>query len=116
MRRRRRMKRMGTHAPVFDAPAALNAGSPWEAVAVHFLQTDHAFSLGPARVPRGPGHQLPQVERVVVQQREQATLTRRSQSTRLSAHKSERRSRGGDKAPHLSRQEVDLSDCSGVRV
>lgn len=51
-----------------NVPAALNARSSWEAVAAHFLQRDHALSFNPSHLSGGAGHQLPQVNRVVIQQ------------------------------------------------
>lgn len=57
-----------------NAPAALNARPPGESVIGHFLQADHALSFLRAHLPRGTGHQLPEVDGVVVEQRQQAAL------------------------------------------
>lgn len=59
----------------FNIPAALNARSSWEAVAAHFLETDHAVFLDPAHLSWGASHQLPQVNRVVIQQGQEAALS-----------------------------------------
>lgn len=48
-------------------PATLNARAPGEAVTTHFLQTNAALSLDAAHFPGGRGHQLPQVDGVVVE-------------------------------------------------
>ena len=69
-----------------NVPAALDARSSWEAVAVHFLQTDHAFSLNPAHLSRGAGNQLPQVDCVVIQQRQQAALSQSKAEISITHH------------------------------
>lgn len=60
-------------------PAALNARSSWEAVAAHFLKTDHVLSLNPSHFPGSRGHQLPKVNCVVIQQWQQTTLSQSKQ-------------------------------------
>lgn len=96
-------------------PAAFNARLSREGVAAHFLQTDSTVALFTSHLSRGDAYQLPQVNRVVVQQWQQAALSQITQvmaSVWCSAISKIISWQGA----HLSRQEVDLRDSSGIFV
>lgn len=49
-------------------PAAFNARLSREGVAAHFLQADSTVALFTSHLSGGDGYQLPQMNRVVIQQ------------------------------------------------